>query len=67
MSDFGKCLIALGRRYVGGTSRFASFDHSNEKAFIPSASRHKYLELNLLDIRLISEENLSTDFSPALF
>ena len=43
MSDFRKCLIALGMRYVGGTRKFASFDQSNEKVFIPSVSGHKYL------------------------
>ena len=64
MSDFKKCLIALGRRYVGGTRRFTSFDQSNEKAFMPSVSGHKYLELNLLDFRLISEANLSIDIFP---
>ena len=46
-------------RYVGSSRRFASFDQSNEKAFIPSVSGYKYLELNLLDFRLISEVNLS--------
>ena len=55
-------LIAPSMRYVGGTSRFALFDQSNEKAFIPSVSRHKYLKLNLLDFRLLCEANLSTDF-----
>ena len=44
MSDFRKCL-------AGDTRRFASFDQSNEKAFMPSVSGHKYLELNLLDFR----------------
>ena len=48
-------------RYVGGSKSFASFDQSNEKAFIPSVSGHKYLKLNLLDFRLISEVNLSID------
>ena len=61
MSDFTKCLVALGMRYVGGTRRFASFDQLNEKTFIPSVSEHKYLELNLFDFRLISEANLSID------
>ena len=61
MRDFRKCLTGLGMMYVGGTRRFTSFDKSNEKAFIPSASWHKYLELNLLDFRLISESNLSID------
>ena len=51
-------------RYVGGTRRFVSFDQSNENAFMPSVSVHKYLELNLLDFRLISEENLSVDIFP---
>ena len=64
MSDFRKYLIALGMRYVGGTRRFTSFDQSNGKAFTPSASGHKYLELNLLDLRLISEANLSIDIFP---
>ena len=44
MSDFRKCLIALGMRYVGGTRRFALFDQSNEKTIIPSVSGHEYLE-----------------------
>ena len=64
MSDFRKCLIALGMRYVGGTRRFTSFDQSNEKAIMSSVSWHKYLELNLLDFRLISESNLSIDIFP---
>ena len=64
MSDLRKCLIALDTSYVGGTKRFASFDQSNEKAFMPSVAGHKYLELNLLDFRLISEKNLSTDIFP---
>ena len=53
MSHFRKCLIAVGMRYVGGTRRFASFDQSNEKAFMPSVSGHKYLELNLLSASLL--------------
>ena len=57
-------LIALGMRYVGDTRRFTLFDQSNEKAFMPSVSGHKYLELNLLDFRLISEANLSIDIFP---
>ena len=61
VNDFRKCLIALGTRYVGGTRKFALFDHLNEKTFMPSASGHKYLEFNLLDFRLISEPNLSID------
>ena len=36
----------------------------DEKAFMPSVSGHKYLELNLLDFRLISEANLSIDIFP---
>ena len=64
VSDFRKCLIALGMRYVGGTRRFASIDQSNKKAFMPSVSGYKYLELNLLDFRLISEANLSMDIFP---
>ena len=64
MSDFRKCLIALGTRCVGGTRRFVSFDQSNEKTFMRSVSGHKYLELNLLDFRLISEANLSIDIFP---
>ena len=51
MSDFRKCLITLGMRYVGSTRRFASFDQSNEKAFMPFVSGDKYLERNLLDFR----------------
>ena len=62
MSDFRKCLIAVCMRYVGGTGRFASFDQSNEKAFMPSVSGHKYLQLNFLDFRSISKTNLSIDF-----
>ena len=50
--------------YAGATCRFASFDQSNEKAFMASVSGHKYLELNLLDFRLISEANLSIDIFP---
>ena len=53
--------VALFMRYVGGSRRFASFDQSNEKAFIPSVSGHKYLELNLSDFRLTSEVHLSID------
>ena len=49
MSDFRKCLIALGIRYVSGRRRFASFDLSNE---MPSVSEHRYLKLNLLDFLL---------------
>ena len=64
MSDFRKCLIDLGVRYVGGTRRFTLFDQSNEKGFIPSVSGHKYLEVNLVDFRLISETNLSIDTFP---
>ena len=67
MSDSKKYLIALGLRYVGGTKRFTSFDQSNEKAFMPSVSGHKYLELNRSDFRLISEANLSIDIFPQLF
>ena len=40
VSDFRKCLMALGMRYVGGTGRFTSFDQSNKKAFMPSVSGH---------------------------
>ena len=40
---------------------FASFDQSNEKELMPSVSWHKYLELNLLEFRLISEANLLID------
>ena len=61
MGGFRKFLIALGKKYVGGTRRLASFDQSNEKAFMPSVSGRKYLELNFLDFRLISEANLSID------
>ena len=64
MSDFRKCLIALGMRYVSGTRRFASFDRPNEKAFMTSVSGHKYLELNLKIFLLISEANLSIDIFP---
>ena len=64
MSDFRKCLIALDTRYVGGTRRFASYDQSNEKVFMPSVSGRKYLQLNLLDFRLIFEANLSIDIFP---
>ena len=64
MSDFRKCLIALGVRYVGGTRRFTLFDQLNEKGFMPSLSGHKYLEVNLVDFRLISEANLSIDTFP---
>ena len=61
MSDFRKCLLALGMRYVGGARRFDLFDQFNEKTFMPSVSRYKYLELNLLDFQLISMANLSID------
>ena len=64
VSDSRKCLIAYGMWCVGGTRRFTSFDQSNKKAFMPSVSGHKYLELNLLDFPLISEANLSTDIFP---
>ena len=63
-SDFRKCLIALGMRYVGGIRRFTSFDQPIEKAFMLSVSGHKYLELNFLDFRLISEANLLIDIFP---
>ena len=62
--------VALVMRHVGGTRRFTSFDQSNEKAFMPSVSEHKYLELDFrfsildLDFRLISEANLSIDIFP---
>ena len=58
MSDLRNCLIALGMRCAVGTRRFTSFAQSNEKEFMLSVSGHKYLELNLSDFRLISEENL---------
>ena len=58
MNDFRKCLVALGMRYVGDRRRFTSFDQLNAKAFMPSVSGHKYLELNLLDFRLITEANV---------
>ena len=61
MSDFRKYLIAVSMRYVGGIRRFTSFEQSNEKAFMPSVSGRKYLQLNLLDFRLVSEANLSID------
>ena len=64
MTDFRKCLIAAGMRYVGGIRKFASFDQSNEKAFIFSVSGHRYLKLNLLNFRLMSEANLSIDIFP---
>ena len=32
---------------------------SNENTFTPSVSGHKYLELNLFDLRFLSEANLS--------
>ena len=64
MSDFRKCLIARGMRYVGDTGRFTSFDQSNEKAFMLSVSGNNYLELNLLDFRLVSEANLLMDIFP---
>ena len=56
-------MIALAKKYVGGTRRLASFEgiNANEKAFMPSVSGRKYLELNLLDFRLISKANLSID------
>ena len=45
LNDFRNCLIALGKRCVGGTRRFASFDRqSNEKALMASVFRHKYFE-----------------------
>ena len=46
------------------TRRFDSFDQSNEKAFMPSVSSHRYLELNFLDFQLVSEANLLTDIFP---
>ena len=63
VSDFRLSLIALGIRYVG-TRIFVLFYQSNEKAFMSSFSRYKYLELNLLDSRLTSEANLSIDIFP---
>ena len=67
MSDFRKCLIALGMRYVGGTRKFASIDQLNEQAFMASVKRQRYLEFSLLNFRLISEVNLSTDIFPQRF
>ena len=51
-------------RCAVGTRRFTSFAQSNEKEFMLSVSGHKYLELNLSDFRLISEENLWIDIFP---
>ena len=67
MSNFRKRLIALDMGYVGGTRRFASFDQSNGKWFMPTVSGHKYLKINLLDLRLISQANLSIDIFPQRF
>ena len=41
-------------------------DQSNENAFTPSVSGHKYLELNLFDLRFLSEANLSIVMLPNL-
>ena len=46
--------------------RLNSLDQSNENAFTPSASGHKYLELNLFDFRFLSEANLSIVMLPHL-
>ena len=64
MSDFRKCLIFLGMRYVSGSRILASFDKSNEKSFMHSASGHKYFESSLFSFRFISEANLSIDIFP---
>ena len=49
-----------------GTRRLNSLDQSNENAFTPSFSGHKYLELNLFDLRFLSEANLSIVMLPHL-
>ena len=41
-------------------------DQSNENAFTPSFSGHKYLELNLFDLQFLSEANLSIVVLPHL-
>ena len=46
--------------------RLNSLDQSNENAFTPSVSGHKYLELNLFDLRFLSEANLSIVMLPNL-
>ena len=58
-------MIALRMRYVGDTRRFASFEQTNEKAFmLPVFGHkyfgHKYFELNVVDFLFISETNLSS-------
>ena len=42
-------------------------DRSNENAFNRSVSGHKYLELNLFDLRFLSKANMSIVNLPHLF
>ena len=42
-----------------GTRRLSLLDQSNENIFTPSVFGHKYLELNLFDLRFLSEANMS--------
>ena len=42
-------------------------DRSNENAFNRSVSGHKYLELNLFDLRFLSKANMSIVNLPDLF
>ena len=42
-------------------------DQSNENAFNRSVSGHKYLELNLFDLRFLSKANMSIVNLPHLF
>ena len=42
-------------------------DRSNENAFNRSVSGHKYLELNLFDLRFLSKANMSIVNLPYLF
>ena len=46
--------------------RLNSLDQSNENAFTPSVSGHKYLELNIFYLQFLSETNLSIVILPYL-
>ena len=47
-----------------GTRRLSLLDQSNENIFTPSVFGHKYLELNLFDLRFLSEANMSHYIAP---
>ena len=57
-----KWYIVLLIRSTGCTRSLSSLDQSIENALTPSVSEHKYMELNLFDLRFLSETN-SCNFS----